>query len=67
MIKKTSLKDLKIQKSAELFSMSCAGILEQSMRGWKPSMNRVVLPARQATYRLAESIFLNGFLGSLKV
>jgi hypothetical protein len=43
-----------------------AGILDQSMGTRKPSRNRVVVPARQASL-LAESIPCNRFPGSLKV
>ncbi len=35
--------------------------------GQEPSRNRVLVPARQATYRLAESIPWNRFLGSIEV
>jgi hypothetical protein len=48
-------------------SPNCAGILEQSLGAKEPSMNRVVVPARQTTFRPAESIPWNQFLGSLKV
>ncbi len=35
--------------------------------GQEPSRNRVLVPARQATYRLAESIPWNRFLGFIEV
>ncbi len=44
-----------------------AEILEKSMEAREPSRNRVVVPARQATDRLTESIPLNRFQGFLKV
>jgi hypothetical protein len=46
-----------------------ATVLEflNNIRGLKTERKRFVVPARQTTYRLAESIPQNRFLGSFKV